>query len=216
MNPLTEALRFYFITDDSAPEYAPIDQVRAAIAGGATLIQYRNKSYDDSLFREVIQIRDFCRQNGVGLVINDHIDLAIQVGADGVHLGQSDDPPGLARQRLGPEAIVGTSVSDLAELAATDLAPCDYMGTGPVFATGTKADAKTVKGPAGFKEIVEKSPVPVVAIGGITADNARSCFEHGASGIAVISYISRTKNPLENARKLGDVCRDWFGSESRS
>ncbi len=216
MNPLIEALRFYFITDDNAPEWGPLDQVRSAIEGGATLIQYRNKSYDDSFLGEVIQIRDFCRQKGVGLVINDHIDLAVQVEADGVHLGQSDASPALARQQLGPAAIVGTSVSDLGELAATDLAPCDYMGTGPVFATGTKTDAKAVKGLTGFQEIVKKAPVPVVAIGGITAENARACFEHGAAGVAVISYISRAKNPLENARKLGDVCRDWFRSKSRS
>lgn len=216
MKPTIEALRFYFITDDNAPEWTPFDQVRAAIAGGATLIQYRNKSYDDSLFREVIQLRDFCRQKGVGLVINDHIDLAIQLGADGVHLGQSDDSPVLARQRMGSEAIIGASVSDPVELAATDLTPCDYIGTGPVFATGTKADAKAVKGPAGFQELVRQAPVPVVAIGGITAENAWACFEHGAAGIAVISYISRAKDPMENARKLGVVCRGWFGPEHRS
>ena len=210
MNPLIEALRFYFITDDGAPVHAPIDQVRAAIEGGAGLIQYRNKSYTDTFLQELFHIRDVCREKGVGLVINDNIDLAEQVGADGVHLGQSDDPPALARQRMGPEAIVGVSVSDLAELAVTDLTACDYMGTGPVFATGTKADAKTVKGLDGFQKIVDKAPLPVVAIGGITAENARSCFEYGASGIAVISYISRAKNPVEKARKLGDVCRDWF------
>jgi len=215
MKPLIEVLRFYFITDDNAPESSPVDQVRVAIEGGATLIQYRNKSYDDSFLREVIRIRDFCRQKGVGLVINDHIDLAVQVGADGVHLGQSDDSPALARQQMGPEAIIGASVSDLAELAATDLGPCDYIGAGPVFTTGTKADAKAVKGLAGFQEIVKKASAPVVAIGGITAENARACFEHGAAGIAVISYISRAKNPIENARKLGDVCRGGFGTEPR-
>jgi len=215
MKPLIEVLRFYFITDDNAPESSPVDQVRVAIEGGATLIQYRNKSYDDSFLREVIRIRDFCRQKGVGLVINDHIDLAVQVGADGVHLGQSDDSPALARQQMGPEAIIGASVSDLAELAATDLGPCDYIGAGPVFTTGTKADAKAVKGLAGFQEIVKKASAPVVAIGGITAENARACFEQGAAGIAVISYISRAKNPIENARKLGDVCRGGFGTEPR-
>ncbi|MFW5854442.1 MAG: thiamine phosphate synthase [Thermodesulfobacteriota bacterium] len=215
MNPLIEVLRFYFITDDNAPAFSPIDQVRAAIQGGATLIQYRNKFYSEAFLPEVIQIRDLCRQKGIPLVINDHIDLAEAIGADGVHLGQSDASPALARQRLEPEAIVGTSVSDLTELAATDLGPCDYIGTGPVFATGTKPDAKAVKGPAGFQEIADKAPVPVVAIGGITAENARACFEHGAAGVAVISYISRAKNPIENARKLGDVCRGGFGSEPR-
>jgi thiamine-phosphate pyrophosphorylase len=211
MTRIENILRFYFITDDQAPEISPLGQVRAAIQGGATLIQYRNKSYTEPFLPEVIQIRDLCREKGIPLVINDHIDLAEAIGADGVHLGQSDASPALARQRLGPEAIVGTSVSDLTELAATDLGPCDYIGTGPVFATGTKADAKAVKGLAGFQEIVRQAPVPVVAIGGITAENARACFEHGAAGVAVISDISRAKNPTENARKLGDVCRGWFG-----
>jgi thiamine-phosphate pyrophosphorylase len=208
MTPLIEKLRFYFITDDGAPRFSPLEQVRAALEGGATLIQYRNKSYSGIFLPEVIQIRELCRKNGVPLVINDNIDLAEHVGADGVHLGQSDASPRLARKRLGPAAIVGASVSDLEELAAADLDPCDYIGTGPVFATATKPDAKAVKGPSGFQDIVDRAPVPVVAIGGITADNARACFEHGAAGVAVISYISRAQNPFANARKLGEVCRD--------
>lgn len=211
-----EAIRFYFITDDKAPRFSPVEQVRAAIQGGATLIQYRNKTFSEAFLPEVIQIRELCREKGVPLVINDNIGLAERVMADGVHLGQSDDSPVLARERLGESAIVGTSVSDLAELATTDLAPCDYMGTGPVFATGTKADAKAVKGLAGFQEIANRAPAPVVAIGGITPDNAQSCFEHGAAGVAVISCISRADNPSEAARTMGKVCRDWFRSDSRA
>ena len=202
-------LRFYFITDDGVPDFPPAEQVRIAIQGGATLIQYRNKSFSPDRpedLQEVVLIRELCRNAGIPLIINDNIPLAIQVMADGVHLGQEDASPAEARKILGKDAIVGATVSNLEELARTDLAPCDYMGTGPVFPTRTKANAKAVKGLAGFRKIAEIAPVPVVAIGGITAETAQSCFEHGASGIAVISYISRAENPAENARKLGKIC----------
>ncbi|MEZ4527340.1 MAG: thiamine phosphate synthase [Desulfobacterales bacterium] len=200
-------LRFYYITDDKVPHFPPAEQVRIAIEGGATLIQYRNKSFSPNLhLAEAVLIREICKNAGIPLLVNDNIALALQIMADGVHLGQEDAPPAEARKMMGKDAIVGATVSSLEELARTDLTDCDYMGTGPVFPTRTKADAKAVKGLDGFKRIAETAPVPVVAIGGITAETALSCFEHAASGIAVISYISRAQNPAENARKLGKVC----------
>lgn len=200
-------LRFYYITDDKVPHFPPAEQVRIAIEGGATLIQYRNKSFSPNLhLAEAVLIRKICKNAGIPLLVNDNIALALQIMADGVHLGQEDAPPAEARKMMGKDAIVGATVSSLEELARTDLTDCDYMGTGPVFPTRTKADAKAVKGLDGFKRIAETAPVPVVAIGGITAETALSCFEHTASGIAVISYISRAQNPAENARKLGKVC----------
>ncbi len=200
-------LRFYYITDDRVPNFPPAEQVRIAIQGGATLIQYRNKSFSPNLhLAEAVLIRELCKNAGIPLLVNDNIALALQIMADGVHLGQEDAPPAEARKMMGKDAIVGATVSSLEELARTDLTDCDYMGTGPVFPTRTKADAKAVKGLEGFRKIAELAPVPVVAIGGITAETALFCFEHAASGIAVISYISRAKNPAENARKLGKVC----------
>ena len=207
---LKKALRFYYITDDGVPDFPAAEQVRIAIQGGATLIQYRNKSFSPDCsqhLQEAVLIREICKNAGIPLIVNDNIELALQIMADGVHLGQADGSPADARKRMGKDAIVGASVSNLEELARTDLASCDYMGTGPVFPTGTKANAKAVKGLAGFRKIAEIAPVPVVAIGGITAETAPSCFEHGASGIAVISCISRAENPAENARKLGKICQ---------
>ncbi|GBC63056.1 thiamine phosphate synthase [Desulfonema ishimotonii] len=128
---LAAALRFYFITDDSAPALSPAEQVRIALEAGATCVQYRNKHYGPDCLAEVVLIRQLCRDRDVPFVVNDNIDLARRVMADGVHLGQDDAPPARARELLGDSAIVGISVSDPDELAKTDLAPCDYMGNSP-------------------------------------------------------------------------------------
>ena len=170
---LSHSLRFYFITDDQAPALSALEQVRAALRGGAGCVQYRNKAFRLPDYEEVRRIRDVCRTNGVTLLINDNVLLARAVGADGVHLGQTDADPREARAILGPAALIGVSVSTPAELRQTDLAHCDYVGSGPVFATGTKADAKPVRGIDGLAEIVRQIPLPVVAIGGITPPTAR-------------------------------------------
>lgn len=203
---LARRLRFYFVSDHQAPGLSALDQVRAALQGGAGMVQYRHKTFTLTAYDELRSIRDLCRINGVPLVVNDDVLLAKAVGADGVHLGQDDTPPAQARAVLGPGALVGISVSTPEELARTDLAPCDYVGSGPVFATGTKADAKPVRGIAGLAEMVAKVPLPVVAIGGITAASAGDCLGAGAAGVAVVSAVSRAPDPLGAAVRLGRVC----------
>jgi len=203
---LKRSLRFYFITDDSAPELSPLKQVEIAIQAGATFVQYRHKSFSTEFIEETRAIRTLCRCNGVPFVVNDNILLAKAVDADGVHLGQEDENPSLARRILGENAIVGVSVSSLKELAETDLSDCDYIGTGPVFPTCTKPDAKEAIGVEGLRAVVEKVTLPVVAIGAINSANAASCFDNGASGISVISHISRALDPFQNALELGAVC----------
>jgi len=203
---LKQALRFYFITDDAAPEYSPVEQVKIAVTAGATMVQYRNKTFSPQSYEEVVAIRDICKSNRVPFVINDDILLAKAVTADGVHVGQDDENPAVARNILGYDAIVGTSVSTMEELDKTDLHPCDYIGTGPVYKTGTKADASPVIGLNGLNMVVKASPVPVVAIGGINESNAAACFEHGAAGVSLISAISRSKDPIKSARQLALIC----------
>jgi len=203
---LRKGLRFYFITDDNAPVHTPLEQVEIALAAGATMIQYRNKTFSSRFFEEALSIRNLCKCNGVPFIINDNILLAKAVASDGVHLGQEDEDSATARAILGREAIVGISVSTPDELQRTDLTHCDYIGTGPVFATSTKADATLVIGLAGLEAVASKSPVPVVAIGGINAANAKDCFTHGAEGVSVISFISRAEQPKEKALQLGLVC----------
>ncbi len=205
MPDLKKTLRFYFITDDHAPACSPTEQVKIAIHAGATIVQYRNKSFSSQFLGEVTAIRTLCKSNGVPLIINDNILLAKQVMADGVHLGQEDEHPEIARNVLGSEAIMGTSVSSLDELEKTDLRHCDYIGTGAVFPTCTK-EGKNVCGLSGLETVAKNSSVPVVAIGGIDSTNAKSCFEHGAAGIAVITFISRADDLLRNALELGSVC----------
>lgn len=208
MNPdeIRDALRFYFITDDGMDGISALDQVRLAINAGATMVQYRNKSFFLDAFAEVEAIGRLCRVNRVPFVVNDNVLLARAVAADGVHVGQDDVPPQLARRVMGPRAIVGVSVSSLAELERTDLTCCDYIGTGPTFPTGTKADAKAAHGLSGLQNIVNHSPIPAVAIGGIGPANAPDCFAHGAAGVAVISCITRDSSPTEAAAAMAAVC----------
>lgn len=205
-NRIKTPLKFYFITDDHAPNLSPLDQVRTALSAGATIVQYRHKSFTLDDYHLTATIGDLCRQNQVPFLINDHVLLAKALGADGIHLGQEDTAPGLARQILGTEAIIGLSVSNLKELQKSDLTDCDYIGTGPAFATRTKSDAKPVRGPTGLARIAEASPLPMVAIGGITADTTTSCFRAGADGVAVISFITRAADPLRNALAFGKAC----------
>lgn len=203
---IQKALRFYFITDDSAPGLSPLKQTEIAIQAGATLIQYRNKSIAVKDIKEAQSIRDLCKCNRVPFVVNDNIMLAKAVSADGVHLGQEDESPQTARAALGDTAIIGISVSTLEELNRTDLTECDYIGTGPVFSTHTKPDAKKAIGPGGLEQVVRAVNLPVVAIGGIDIRNAKECFDSGADGISVISCISRAENPAQSASALGSVC----------
>ena len=203
---LVRNLRFYFITDHPAPGRSALDQVRAALQGGAGIVQYRRKNFTLTAFEELRHIRDLCRSNGVPLVVNDDVLLAKAVDADGVHLGQDDTPPAEARAVLGAGALIGISVSTPEELTGTDLAACDYVGSGPVFATGTKADAKPVRGIAGLTEMTAQVRLPVVAIGGITEERVGECFRAGAAGVAVISAVSRAPDPLAAAARLGRAC----------
>lgn len=199
-------LRFYFITDESGPRDSMIRQVEIAISAGATIVQYRHKTFSLADFKELGTIRDLCRRHLVPLIINDNILLAKAVDADGVHLGQADEGAGIAREIMGADAIIGISVSTPAELEKTDLRFCNYIGTGPVFATTTKADASPVIGLAGLQAVTDKSSVPVVAIGGIDAVRAGDCFSCGAAGIAVITCITRATDPVAAANRLAAVC----------
>ena len=201
-----DALRFYFITDDGIKSFSAVDQVRVAIDAGATIVQYRNKSFGLAAYAEVETICRLCRDHEVPFIINDNVLLAKAVGADGVHVGQDDAPPRLARQVMGPQSIVGVSVSSVAELERTDLPYCDYIGSGPTFPTNTKADAKAVHGLSGLGDIVNRSPLPAVAIGGIDPNNAHDCFSYGAAGVAVISCITRSSNPVKAAKAMAVAC----------
>ena len=202
----TRSLRFYFITDQDASVPPPLEQVRVALQAGATFVQYREKYATAEHLPEARAIRDLCRLNRVPFVVNDSIPLARTIQADGVHLGQDDATPAEARRILGSRALIGISISTPEERVRTDLTACDYAGCGPVFTTGTKADAKPVRGLEGLEEMVRRISLPVVAIGGIDAARARDCLARGAAGVAVISAITRAPDPQQAALDIAAAC----------
>lgn len=199
-------LRFYFITDDQAPGASALGQAQIAVSAGATVVQYRNKRFSPADLSEVLAVRDLCVRNGVCFIVNDDIVLARAAGADGVHLGQEDTDAAIARQILGEAAVIGISVSTPEELARTDLSPCDYIGVGPVWQTGTKTDAKPAIGMQGLAAVAKRTALPVVAIGGITPQRVSECFAAGAAGAAVISAITRAADPAAAAGRFGEAC----------
>ncbi|NOY68504.1 MAG: thiamine-phosphate kinase [Deltaproteobacteria bacterium] len=208
MRPLNlkEALRFYFITDPDAPAVSVVKQVETAIAAGATIVEYRNKTFSSSMIEEVRAARNLCSLYRVPFIVNDNILLALAVKADGVHLGQGDESPVSARDILGEDAIIGASVSTPAELDKTYLAVSDYLGVGPVFQTSAKQDAKPVIGIDGLREMAKLSPLPVIAIGGITAGRVEQCRKNGAVGCAVMSGVARAASIDTAASEFGKAC----------
>lgn len=181
----------YFIIDPSLCAGRGVaDVVMAAVRGGVTMVQYRNKSSDMAhIMAEAAMLSELLKPEGVPFLINDHVDVAFAVGADGVHLGQGDVSVLEARTKLGPDAIIGQTAFTPEHMAAIDPAVVDYVGTGPFYATKTDK-GKPVLGVEGFKAVAVLSPVPVVGIGGITPENAQAVLDAGAAGIAMMRSVS--------------------------
>ncbi|MDY0882688.1 thiamine phosphate synthase [Dongia soli] len=179
------------------------ETVAAAIAGGVTMIQYRAKDRDlRSALAEAATLAELAKQAGVPLIVNDRLDIALAVDADGLHVGQFDMPPEIARGLLGADKILGISVSRPAEIETIDPAMVDYVGLGPVFATATKGDAAAPLGLQQFAKLRQRILLPVVAIGGIGHERASAVIQAGADGIAVVSAICGTADPAAAARQL--------------
>ena len=205
MQNFPECLRLYLVTD--APERCSLglaETVRRAIAGGATLVQYRREHADAAtMLREAAELREITRAAGVPFIVNNDVQLALQVGADGVHVGQADTPPAEARRLLGPRAVIGISVSNEREMRAVDARAADYVGCGPVFPTATKADAAPAVGVEGWVRLSRICPLPIVGIGGITAARARQLRAAGpCNGVAVVSAICGAADPAAAAREF--------------
>jgi len=182
------------------------DLTRLGIAGGADTIQLREKGGSTRRMIEVARsMAAVCRQTGVPLIVNDRIDVAIASDADGVHLGQSDFPIPLARRLLGKDKLIGGSAATFEEARMCLADGADYVGFGPVFVTGSKDDAGPVSGPAILKQVVETIPLPIIAIGGITAENIGEVMRAGAYGIAVISAVCCQLDPQGATRALRDA-----------
>lgn len=198
-------LRLYLVTDEASKcRYSLLETVRQAVAGGVTIVQYRTEQSDhDALLREVLPLQAFLRQAGVPLIINNNISLALEIGADGIHIGQKDTPVAEARRLIGKDKILGLSVSTQAQMDAVDPALVDYVGCGPVFPTISKRNAPKDLGIEGWVKLAAQCPVPIVAIGGIDAERARQIRATGkADGIAVVSAICSAADPRQAAQEL--------------
>jgi len=207
---LPRDLRLYAVTDSRWLNGGRLeDAVARVIAGGATFVQLREKTGTHEQRVEVARrVLAVCRRMGVPFVVNDDVACALEVGADGVHVGQGDMACARARELLGPQAIVGVSAHTPAEARAAELAGADYLGVGAVFSTGTKADANDV-GLAGLRAVCAATPLPVVAIGGIDAGNAGELAGTGACGAAVVSALFASADPVAAARELRATVDAW-------
>jgi thiamine-phosphate pyrophosphorylase len=181
---------YYFITDEELSAAGVMNDVREAVAAGAEIVQYRNKTADTRrLYEEARLIRDICAGTRSKLIINDRIDIALAVGADGAHIGNEDLPYAESRRLLGRDAIIGVTVHTVAEAVEAEGAGADYLGVSPVFATGTKSDAGAPCGVEMLAAIRRACRVPVVAIGGIDLSNADECIAAGADMLCAISAV---------------------------
>lgn len=179
--------------------------VEKALLGGVTTVQLRAKNLEASTFLELAKkIKALCNKQKVKFLINDKVDIALKIAADGVHLGQKDMPILTARKLLG-DKIIGISAGNITQATLAEQNGADYIGVGPVFPTTSKEDAGKAIGLSGLSQICKSITIPVVAIGGIDATNAEGIFEHGAKGIAVISAIQDAANPRKATEKLLEI-----------
>lgn len=194
----------YLVTDRAALGGRDLfDVVGQAVAGGARLVQLREKQASTREFVELARgLIALVRPLGARLVVNDRVDVALAADADGVHVGQDDMHPADVRALLGPEKILGLSVTGEAEARAARGQPVDYLGAGPIFATTTKADAGAPQGLDGLTRMLELAEAPVVAIGAVTAANATMVMATGVAGVAVVSAICAAADPLAAAKAL--------------
>lgn len=182
-----------------------VETARAAVAGGATMVQLRDKTGDTARMIEAGRaLKAALAGTGASLIVNDDVTAAVVIGADGIHIGQGDMSAAEARAWIGGEAILGLTVETPELAAAVDPAVVDYIGAGPVFATPTKADHRPPVGFDGLAHQIAASPVPAVAIGGLKIQHIAPTLAAGAGGVAVVSAICGQSDPQAAARSLAD------------
>ena len=204
---MKNALKLYLVTDRSLSLGRSLEEVvSAAVAGGVTMVQLREKEASTGEFIDLaFRIKRLLEPTGVPLIINDRVDVALAVDADGVHIGQSDMPYALARKLLGPDKIIGLSVENLGELLAANALDVDYVGISPVYGTPTKTDTATPFGLEGLRDAVRLSAHPTVAIGGMNQATAAAVMQTGCDGVAVVSAICSAADPTFAAESLREL-----------
>jgi thiamine-phosphate pyrophosphorylase len=198
--------RLYAITDARLAGLSHAEQVLRMAEGGARLIQLREKHLDArEFFKEAEAALRVAREFGVRLIINDRVDIALALGADGVHLGQDDLPPEAARHMLGEQALIGFSTHNIEQAKRAALLPIDYLAIGPIFPTSSKENPDPVVGLYGLRQVREAVPnLPLVAIGGITPEKAPETLAAGANSLAVISAL------LADPKQIEASTRAWI------
>lgn len=206
MLPLKQSLRKYFIMGSQDCDQDPVQILESAAKSGVTAFQFREKGEGsltgDAKLALGKRLREVCRQHNIPFIVNDDVDLASLLHADGIHVGQDDSSVEKIRKHF-PDKIIGLSLSNADEVAKSPISFVDYVGAGPVFATNSKADAKSTVGVEWMTTLRKQFPdLPIVGIGGITTDNANSVIKAGADGVSVISAITKAKNIKEAVSAL--------------
>jgi thiamine-phosphate pyrophosphorylase len=199
-------LSLYLVLDpDLCRAIGMVETARLAVLGGATMVQLRDKQATTAeMIATGLQLKAALSGTGVSLIVNDDVEAALAIGADGIHVGQEDMNATEVRKRVGDRLILGLSVETEDLARRVDPAVVDYVGVGPVFATGTKPDHKQPIGFEGLARIVAASPIPAVAIGGVKVQHVEEIFRAGAKGLAVVSAICGSPDPQGTTRLIAD------------
>lgn len=200
-------LSLYLVTEESIDIVNLTKIISESIAGGVSAVQLREKNNSSlSFYRKAAALKQVLNELSTPLIINDRVDIALAIGADGIHIGQDDLPLSVIKQMLPEEMIIGVSVSNLKEALEAERDGADYIGVGSVFPTKTKQDA-TPMAIRDLEEICRSVSIPAVAIGGINSDNIASLTDRGLSGAAVVSAIMNAKNPREASTSLLEMIK---------
>lgn len=208
----------YLVTDRSSLGVKSLaDVILEAVTGGVSMVQLREKNVSTRFFvEEARHIKNILAPYSVPLIINDRVDVVLAVGADGVHIGQDDMPYPIARKLLGPKTIIGLSVETPEQVAAAEDMDVDYLGVSAIFATPTKTDTRAQWGLNGLRKVRAMSRHPLVAIGGIHADNAAEVIDAGADSLAVVSAICSASDPRSAAEYLQRIVLETRNQDKQS
>ena len=198
-------LSLYLVTDNSADEERFLNTIEEAILGGVSIVQIREKTAETvDFYNLALKVKEITTKYNIPLIINDRVDVALAIDADGVHVGQSDMPCDVTRKLIGENKILGVSAATVSEAKKAEMDGADYIGVGAVFPTKTKKDVESVSKKE-LIEIVNSIDIPAVAIGGINLDNASQLKDTGIAGLSVVSVIMSSDNPKLNSKKLLNI-----------
>ena len=198
-------LSLYLVTDKSDDVEGFLKTIEDGIKGGVSVVQIREKTAETlDFYNLALKVKEITAKYNVPLIINDRVDVALAIDADGVHVGQSDMPCDVTRRLIGADKILGVSAATIEEAQKAEKDGADYIGTGAVFPTATKDDAPKIT-KKDLKDVVDSINIPVVAIGGITLENAHELSDTGIAGLSVVSAIMSAENPKKSSEELLNI-----------